>query len=378
MSYRGTRIDGLIAEGNGRLVAADGMGLSPDRFTVPIATEELMRQLAGELGLPHGDPEVTRQVGQRYLPVSMSHGVPRQAARSAGLVARDAAHHPRGHHHQVNAGTRIVAHLTEYPSWIAAQFSAAALLGITDFADGADSAVLNNNRLRISRGVRQPTQRQYRGRWTPWTLRLGEQELKVTPPMLTLAHCLRAVLDGEHAWETPADLGHPPHTVRAVQLIDRYRREFGLDEEQVLEALHGLVNQRRLENLLQLSDPGADSPPETILRLAADRATKDLGIDWQAQVPVYRNGRVGAPGSRDPGQTLFTVIDLAAPSRRLALYYDGEHHLERGQRDQDSLITAQLAAWGWRSLRVTAGMLRDVRQLNFFISSLVFPQSRSA
>jgi hypothetical protein len=58
------------------------------------------------------------------------------------------------------------------------------------------------------------------------------------------------------------------------------------------------------------------------------------GADW-CQVGILQ-----------PGRALLTVVDLADTGRRMALYYDGEHHLGRTQRDTDSLITAQLAAWG--------------------------------
>lgn len=375
MAYRGTRVDQLIAEGSGRVRIRDGAALDGRGLTVPVPIAEIARRCAEYLGRPQDDPTVMAETMRHYQRVSAGHGIARSRARPGGLVTYTARDHPRRLRYEADAGARVLAHLAERPRAVAAEFSAAALLGVTDFSDSADTALLGPYTRRLTRDVLVPSVRRRAPGLPTWTLRLGERELAVTPPMLTLAHCLRAVLAGEHAWRTPPGLSEPPD-VQAVQVIDRFRREFGLTAEHIGEALHGVIGQRTLHRLLVLSDGGADSPPETVLRLIARRAAPHL--EWRSQVPVYEDGTVGAPGSLDGRRSVLTVLDLAVVGSRLYLYYDGEHHLERARRDVDSRIAAELTTRGWAGLRVTAGMLDDVRSLNVHIRPLGNPELRAA
>ena len=376
MRYRGTRVDEIVAAGSGRVHIRDGASLDARITTLPAPLHEVRLRSAAYLNVAPEEPVVMAELLQHYHRVSRHHVVPRNVLRPPGLAVYTARYHPRRLRYDADACTRVVAHLIERPRAVAAQFSAAALLGITDFADSADTALLGPFNRRITDDVTVPSVRREAADLPTWTLRLGERTLRTTPPMLTLAHCLRAVLDSEHAWSTPAGLPPHPATIRGVQLIDRFRREFGLTADHIAEALHGLIAQRTLTRLLALSDAGADSPPETVMRLVAREAAPHL--EWCPQVPVYTDGSVGAPGTRDPGRTLLTVLDLAATACRRFLYYDGDHHLDRSQRDRDSAILAQLTVWNWTGLRVTAGMLADVRHLNALIRALAYPRVLSA
>ncbi|GAB3692710.1 hypothetical protein [Corynebacterium nasicanis] len=353
MKYQGDRIDELIAGGLGRLPAQDGMQLNTAPFPLPV---------------PLGPA--------RLVPVSARHGITPDQARPRGLVAHDAASHPRTMQYRADARTRIIAHLREHPTWIASHFSAAALLGITDFADGADAFVLNRNKLHLTDDLRVPSQHQVRSCLSTWSIGLAEHTLLVTPPMLTLAHCLRAVFGEEHRWHTPPGLAVDAPMVRAVQIIDRFRREFHLTPEHLREGLRGLVNGRTVERLVRLSDDGADSPPETLIRLIARDCAPEY--QWQSQVPVYTDGTVGEPGVDDTSRTLLTVLDLADVAARRYLYYDGDHHLLRERRDQDSTITAHLTSWSWTGLRITAGMVADPASLASHIRALASAPARAA
>ncbi|MDO5670662.1 MAG: hypothetical protein Q4G50_11770 [Corynebacterium sp.] len=349
MKYQGENIDQMIAGGSGRLAVKDGMELNAAQFPLPI-------------------PLTSNADTTRLIPISAAHGINPEQARPRGLVSHDATHHPKAMQYRADARTRIVAHLWEHPTWIASHFSAAALLGITHFADSADAFVLTRNRLHLTEDFRLATQRQIRRPSPSWTLQLGEHSLLVTPPMLTLAHCLRATLGEEHSWHTPEGLPVSGPHVRAIQVIDRFRREFGLTATDVAEGVRGLLNARRLQQLLELSDDGADSPPETLIRLIARDCAPQYR--WQSQVPVYTDGTIGEPGTTDPDLRLLTILDLAAIAQRHYLYYDGEHHLERERRDQDSSITAQLTSWGWTGVRITAGILNEMDLLRSHIMAL--------
>ncbi|MDO5513274.1 hypothetical protein [Corynebacterium sp.] len=371
MQYRGTDVDQLIAAGNGRLVIGDGASL--EGLLIPKRLSEVTVASAAYLDRPLEDPAVAAEITRHYHQVSAQHVIARNKGRPEGLITYTARHHPRRLRYAADATTRAIAHLTENPKAVACQFSAAALLGITHFADAADSALYGPYSARITTHAQQPTLRRAPRGLPTWNLHLDDLTLTVTPPMLTLAHCLRAVLNGEHAWHVPGGLPHTAATVRAVQLIDRYRREFSLSADHLTQALEGLINRRALDRLLRLTDDGADSPPETLLRLIARHAAPEL--QWVSQVPVYADGSVG---TRDPATSLLTVLDLACLEHRRYLYYDGEHHLDRAQRDKDALITALLSSAGWVGIRVTAGMLETVHQLNGLIRVLVSPENHAA
>ena len=58
-----------------------------------------------------------------------------------------------------------------------------------------------------------------------------------------------------------------------------------------------------------------------------------------------------------------TQVDVGDPGLRIALFYDGDQHLWRGQRDRDSRVWAVMQDQGWWVRRVAAGALQDPRAL---------------
>lgn len=103
------------------------------------------------------------------------------------------------------------------------------------------------------------------------------------------------------------------------------------EEWQVLAAQ--LTNLRSYAQLIRV---GADSPPETALRLALIHA----GLpEPMLQYPVLMDGRV------------VTVIDLAYPEAQLALHYDGAPHLSRESLSRDIARDNLLVSLGWVNLR---------------------------
>lgn len=90
---------------------------------------------------------------------------------------------------------------------------------------------------------------------------------------------------------------------------------------------------------------GAESPPETLLRLAVS----DLAPGLRSQIPVWK----------DDGRRLLTSCDLGWEDRRVFLFYDGAHHLQRTQRNHDSKVLAALQRNGGRVLRPVADDVAD-------------------
>ena len=108
------------------------------------------------------------------------------------------------------------------------------------------------------------------------------------------------------------------------------------------ERLHG---RRRALKLFERCDHRADSPRETRLRLII----KDSPLpDPEPQVTIL-----------DSAGSHIATADLAYRANRVALFYDGESHLDREQRDWDSSVTARLFDEGWLDLRITSGMMND-------------------
>ena len=96
---------------------------------------------------------------------------------------------------------------------------------------------------------------------------------------------------------------------------------------------------RLAREALHLVRVGADSPPETELRLALIEA----GLpEPELQVPG------------DPQDRFAPIVDLGYRAWRLALQYDGEHHRSREQQARDARRDGWLQDHGWRSLRLTA------------------------
>lgn len=105
----------------------------------------------------------------------------------------------------------------------------------------------------------------------------------------------------------------------------------------------GLRGIRSARRALELSDPRAESPPESRLRLAFVLA----GLAPVPQYEVRSGGR------------LVARVDLAFPAARVAVEYDGrvvherEDVFRRDRRRQNDLVRA-----GWTVLRFAAADLR--------------------
>lgn len=111
------------------------------------------------------------------------------------------------------------------------------------------------------------------------------------------------------------------------------------------QTLSGLHGRRRALALFDRCDHRADSPPETRLRLEYEDSPLP---DPELQVEI-----------RDSAGFPIATADFGYRRERVAVFYDGGGHLAREQRDWDSDVTARLTEEDWRSLRVTAGMVRQ-------------------
>ncbi|MEN8584099.1 hypothetical protein ABFP37_15480 [Burkholderia sp. RS01] len=111
-----------------------------------------------------------------------------------------------------------------------------------------------------------------------------------------------------------------------------------------VEGNRGARGIRKAKTALELARAGADSAPETKLRLAIGR----LGLPEPALGYVIT----------DSTDWELAWPDLAFPEFKVAVNYDGRHHLEPRQRDLDIRRDESIAAIGWTSVTVTAAHVK--------------------
>ncbi|MET0734771.1 MAG: hypothetical protein ABWY55_03895 [Microbacterium sp.] len=100
---------------------------------------------------------------------------------------------------------------------------------------------------------------------------------------------------------------------------------------------------------LHLLDDGAESPKETELRLML----RDAGFG-----PFAANHSVSDPTGR-----FIARVDLALPSLKIAIEYEGDHHRDREQWRRDIARRRRLEAAGWFYIAVTQADLSSPHQL---------------
>jgi hypothetical protein len=193
--------------------------------------------------------------------------------------------------------------------------------------------------------------------------------LQVTPPVLTLVHCLQSVWRGDHRWHVPGGTGLSDRGLRAVQTVDALCALFGVAPADLPAACRDQFRAPTLHRIVAAADQGTDSPMETVMRLKVAgilRALVTRGAvpdlpEMTAQLVVHADGSTSDPvhtGVTGEGR-IVARLDLGIASLRLGLQYDGSGHLLKEQRDRDSRITAELANLEWHTLRLTYGHLTD-------------------
>lgn len=158
---------------------------------------------------------------------------------------------------------------------------------------------------------------------------------------------------GQAAWETAVWLD----PIRAVSIIDALLGQGLTDRAALIEAAARNANRagsRRASWLFDLADGGAQSPPESQLRVRLTLGGLPRPV---VQHPIrLPNGVVLHP-------------DLAWPEYRVAVEYDGQWHADADQLHRDRRRLNLLVGAGWVVLHVTSrrmhtefpAVLREVR-----------------
>ena len=130
---------------------------------------------------------------------------------------------------------------------------------------------------------------------------------------------------------------------RAVAAIDALARATHLktaDVELLAERYKGRRGIRNARRVLDLVDPGAESPKETWLRLLVIRHGFPRP---QTQIPVY-----------DEYGALIAVLDMGWEEIKLALDYEGDHHRNPVRFNTDIRRHDAVTELGWMDIRVTS------------------------
>lgn len=291
-----------------------------------------------------GDEDVLALISGHYARASPDLWVPGTLLRPVGLVRHEAGRHPRRIGYRVPALVRTVAHLQQRPGWVADGFSAATLHGFGLFSDQADTMLLGNRNRTFARSPEQATVRRLHGLVRPQSRRVHGRTLLTVDRGTAIAHCLRDIRSGSVSWPVTRGLKFSDASIRVIQFLDHVRERTGMTAAEIGSACTGLIDARWLAGRLASTSEGMESPPETLLRLIL---RQHMPRAFEPQVDI-----------RDGGM-LITRADQADRERRVAVFYDGEHHLDRRQRDRDTAVTRALHRQGWAVVRLTVQDVMD-------------------
>ncbi|MGH3580644.1 MAG: endonuclease domain-containing protein, partial [Mycobacterium sp.] len=156
---------------------------------------------------------------------------------------------------------------------------------------------------------------------------------------------------GDIAVTSPArtayDLGRRPGRTTAVIRLDALMQATGLkpvDITALADRHRGARGIIGLREMVELSDPGAESPQESVTRLVLT----DAGLrPTHTQIEVF------------DGLDFVGRIDMGWPAWMVGVEYDGaQHWTDPRVRDRDINRQAELERLGWRIVRVSADLLR--------------------
>jgi hypothetical protein len=226
----------------------------------------------------------------------------------------------------VPTGTDVTAVVRAQAAWlwsgrngVVAGQSAAALHGAKWVDHRKPAELLSPNR-RPPKGIRT------------WSDRVEDDEIEVINGIRTTTPA-----------RTALDLACRYPLGRAVAAIDALARKTHLkmaDVELLAARYKGRRGIRKARSVLDLVDPGAESPQETWLRLLVIRHGFPRP---QTQIPVY-----------DEFGALVAVFDLGWEDMKIAMDYEGEHHrIDRRRFNHDIRKAEAVAELGWVDIRVT-------------------------
>lgn len=259
--------------------------------------------------------------------------------------------------------TRLRCHWLLAQDCVGSGWCAAAAHGLPYWAD-SESVVLLSRRLR-----RNPTTpggpvfRRLRDSLPTVNIDPRFPDLRVVDAPTAAAQCVATILAGKKTWWAPVVPGFTDVEVRAIQFIDAFYQCTLVTGDDVLAGARHIVDRRRVKRLLELSDEGAQSPMETILRLIV-RDELPSSCSWTSQATIsLEDGEVLDEYEARHFRGKKTTPDLVCRELQVALYYDGRHHTNAEQQDTDFRLYQKLKTLGWEAVRINKDLIRDRDEL---------------
>jgi hypothetical protein len=165
-----------------------------------------------------------------------------------------------------------------------------------------------------------------------WSDRLADDEVEVIDGILVTTPA-----------RTALDIARRYPLGKAVAAIDALARATHLkmaDVELLADRYRGRRGIRNARTVLDLVDPGAESPRETWLRLLVIRNGFPRP---RTQIPVY-----------DENGVVVAVLDMGWEDIKLSLDYEGDHHRNPARFNKDIRRHDDVTELGWMDIRVTS------------------------
>ena len=259
---------------------------------------------------------------------------------------------------------RVRGHFNAHPIWVAGGISALAVRGFPYFHHGAPAHMLTPSSRGLSHADSEARVSTARKRFA--LIREVDEllpELPVAPTYMAATQFLKDVSLQKYAWNVrPLGLLNPTE-LRVIQAADTLCTFTRKTPERLLarmdEFLPASVRVKRL--VLEHCELGADSPPETWVRLLL----KPLIPDLETQLKVA--------DERGPVAT----ADLGSRSLRIMIFYDGSYHSASDQREWDTEVNSRLTAAGYAVLRLSAQSMRKPDDIVARVQALVNRGSRA-
>ena len=160
-------------------------------------------------------------------------------------------------------------------------------------------------------------------------------------------------------WRTAWDVAVLEPLPTAVAALDALAHAGAVDLAGLarwVETRAGVWGVAKVRLAVGLADAGAESPPESRVRVALVR----VGLGPEVQFVVL-----------DDDGRFVARVDLAFPELKIAIEYDGAHHFTQGQIPGDDDRLDRLRAAGWVVLRLANADLYDLEDVVRRVRALV-------
>lgn len=259
---------------------------------------------------------------------------------------------------------RVRGHFNAHPRWIAGGISALAVRGFPYFHHGVPAHMLTSSSRGLSHADSEARVSTVRKRFAP--IREVDEllpELPVAPVPMAASQFLKDVSLQKYEWNVrPLGLLNRAE-LRVIQAADALCTFTRKTPERLLASMNEFlpVSVRVKRLVLKRCELGADSPPETWVRLLL----KPLIPDLETQVKVA--------DERGP----IATADLGSRSLRIMIFYDGAYHSAADQREWDTEVNSRLTAAGYTVLRLSAQSIRNPGDIVARVRALVNRGSRA-